>query len=117
MMRIPWKTKQSEEKYTLQFETNRKEEYELVEKAARMAVDGKTIADIIEVRHGEWVTNDDKVLQTEMESRIGAVRNFVKFLKEHACDYDIDNHHSFSAIDVEELDELLEDWRKATYEN
>lgn len=58
-MTISWKAQQGEGKYSLQFETNHKEEYKLVEKAAQMAVDGKTIADITEVRHGEWFVLDE----------------------------------------------------------
>ena len=39
----------------------------------------------------------------------GVIR-FAEYLKEHACFYDIDNYHSFSAIDIDDLDDLLEDF-------
>ena len=50
-----WQSQQTNGEYSLQFETDNKEKYKLVEKAAQMAVDGKTIADVAEVRHGEWI--------------------------------------------------------------
>ena len=53
-MATSWKSQQSEGKYALQFETDSKEKYKLVEKVAQMAVDGKTIDDVVEVRPGEW---------------------------------------------------------------
>ena len=40
------------------------------------------------------------------------VIKFVHYLKEHSCLYDLDNYHSFSAIDIEDLDDLLEDFLK-----
>lgn len=50
----------------------------------------------------------------EMVSCREKVREFVKYLKEHSCFYDLDNYHSFSAIDVDYLDELAEKFlRKA----
>ena len=44
-MATDWKSQQSDGKYSLQFETDNKEKYKLVEKAAQMAVDGKTPCD------------------------------------------------------------------------
>ena len=35
---------------------------------------------------------------------------FVKYLKEHSCFYDLDNYHSFSAIDIDNLDNLVEEF-------
>ena len=48
-MATEWKAQQGDGKYRLQFETDDKEKYKLVEKAAQMAVDGKTYADFVEV--------------------------------------------------------------------
>lgn len=53
-MATSWKSQQGNGEYSLQFETDNKEKYKLVEKAAQMAMDGKTIADVSEVKHGEW---------------------------------------------------------------
>ena len=39
----------------------------------------------------------------------GVIR-FAEYLKEHACFYDIDNYHSFSAIDIDNLDNLVEEF-------
>lgn len=38
------------------------------------------------------------------------VIEFVKYLKEHSCSYDLDNYHSFDAIDIEYLDDLVEEF-------
>lgn len=48
-MATSWKSQQSNGEYALQFETDDKEKYKLVEKAAQMAVDGKTTANFVEV--------------------------------------------------------------------
>ncbi|MBR5535760.1 MAG: hypothetical protein IKU60_03840 [Clostridia bacterium] len=53
-MATSWKSQQGNGEYSLQFETDSKEKYKLVEKAAQMAVDGKTVDDVVEVKHGEW---------------------------------------------------------------
>lgn len=50
-----WNSQQGEGEYSLQFGTDDKAKYKLVEKAAQMAVDGKTKADFAEVKHGEWI--------------------------------------------------------------
>lgn len=36
------------------------------------------------------------------------VIKFANYLKEHSCFYDLDNYHSFSAIDIDDLDDLVE---------
>lgn len=53
-MATEWKSQQGDGKYRLQFETDSKEKYKFVEKAVQMAVDEKTTADIVEVKHGYW---------------------------------------------------------------
>lgn len=53
-MATGWNSQQGEGLYSLQFETDNKQKYKLVEKAAQMAIDGKTVDDFAEVRHGEW---------------------------------------------------------------
>lgn len=56
-MATEWKSQQADGVFYLQFETDNAEKYRLVEKAAQMAIDGKTTADYAEVKHGEWVDN------------------------------------------------------------
>ena len=56
-MATSWKSQQGNGEYRLQFETDNEEEYKLVEKAAQMAMDGKTEADFEEVKHGYWKHN------------------------------------------------------------
>ena len=48
-MATSWKSQQGNGVYALQFETDDKEKYKLVEKVAQMAVDGKPTADVVEV--------------------------------------------------------------------
>ena len=38
------------------------------------------------------------------------VIKFVEYLKQHSCAYDLDNYHSFDAIDIEDLDDLVEEF-------
>ncbi|MGM9551948.1 MAG: hypothetical protein ACI3XA_06785 [Clostridia bacterium] len=54
-MATSWKSQQGNGEYSLQFETDNKDKYKLVEKAAQMAVDGKTAADVEKVKHGAWI--------------------------------------------------------------
>ena len=39
----------------------------------------------------------------------GAVM-FAKYLKHRSCSYDLDNYHSFDAIDIDDLDDLVEEF-------
>ena len=57
-MATEWKSQQADGMFYLQFETDNAEKYMLVEKAAQMAIDGKTRADYAEVNHGEWIKAD-----------------------------------------------------------
>lgn len=41
--------------------------------------------------------------------RIEAIKEFVERLKQHACFYDLDNYHSFEAIDVDNLDDFVKE--------
>ena len=41
---------------------------------------------------------------------INGVTKFVKYLKEHSCSYDLDNYHSFDAINIDYLDDLVEEF-------
>ena len=41
---------------------------------------------------------------------INGVRKFSKYLKDNSCFYDIDNYHSFRAIDIEDLNELVDEF-------
>lgn len=38
------------------------------------------------------------------------VIKFANYLKMRACSYDLDKYHSFDAIDVEDLDDLVEEF-------
>jgi hypothetical protein len=38
------------------------------------------------------------------------VVKFANYLKENSCFYDIDNYHSFRAIDIDDLDDLVEEF-------
>ena len=58
-MATSWKSQMGDGNYALQFETDDVEKYKLVEKSAQMAVDGKTTADIVEVKHGKWIEKEE----------------------------------------------------------
>lgn len=53
----------------------------------------------------------DIVKQTEDPAR-DTIKEFVEYLKKHSCFYDLDNYCSFSAVDVDNLDELAEEFLK-----
>lgn len=38
------------------------------------------------------------------------IKEFVEYLKEHSCSYDLDNYHSFNAIDVDYLNDFVEEF-------
>lgn len=41
---------------------------------------------------------------------INGVIKFANYLKKHSCSYDLDNYHSFEAVDVDDLDDLVEEF-------
>ena len=41
---------------------------------------------------------------------LNGVIKFANYLKKHSCSYDLDNYHSFDAIDVDNLDDLVEEF-------
>mgnify|MGYP003419257891 CR=1 len=46
------------------------------------------------------------------------IKEFVNYLKEHSCFYDLDNYHSFRAIDIDDLDDLVKEFlRGKIYED
>lgn len=38
------------------------------------------------------------------------VMKFAEYLKNRACSYDLDNYHVFDAIDIEDLDDLVDEF-------
>lgn len=58
-MGTSWKAQLGDGAYCLQFQTDDKEKYKFVEKAAQMVMDGKHNADVVEVRHGYWKDNNN----------------------------------------------------------
>lgn len=48
-------------------------------------------------------------MQYEVGYRSGVIE-FAEYLKKHSCSYDLDNYHSFDAIDIEDLDDLAEEF-------
>lgn len=44
------------------------------------------------------------------EIREEAIEEFAAKLKEHKCSYDLDNYHSFEAIDVDDIDEVVKEF-------
>lgn len=65
-MATSWKSQQGKGEYALQFETDDEGKYKLVEKAAQMAMDGKTVDDVAEVVHAHWIENFGLVYQNKV---------------------------------------------------
>ena len=40
------------------------------------------------------------------------VKAFAKYLKQHSCFYNLDNYHSFDAVDIDNLDDLVDSFLK-----
>ena len=55
-----------------------------------------------------------KALKT---ARAEAIKEFAERLKEHVCFYDLDNYHSFSAVDIDVLDDIVKEMERRKYEN
>ena len=51
----------------------------------------------------------DMTMHYESGFKNGVIK-FVNYLKTHLCSYDLDNYHSFDAIDIEDLDDLVEEF-------
>ena len=49
------------------------------------------------------------VMYYESGFKNGVIK-FANYLKMHSCAYDLDNYHSFDAIDIEDLDDLVEEF-------
>lgn len=41
--------------------------------------------------------------------RNGVIK-FAEYIKKHSCSYDLDNYHYFEAVDIEDLDDLVEEF-------
>ena len=50
------------------------------------------------------------------EARKQAVMEFTKRLKEYKCSYDLDNCHSFEAVDVDDIDEVAKEMLGEDYD-
>lgn len=80
MMATSWKSQQGKGEYALQFETDDEGKYKLVEKAAQMAMDGKTVDDLAEVKHGYWIGQYPKVPKCSVCSAIDSMKgNYCRY--------------------------------------
>ena len=57
-MATGFSTRSGPDGYRLNFDTDNLDYYLLMQKIARHCVDGKPAADVVEVRHGRWLTTD-----------------------------------------------------------
>lgn len=48
----------------------------------------------------------------ELKHYKDGVVEFAEYLKDNSCFYDIDNYHSFKAVDIDDLDDLVEEFLK-----
>ena len=51
------------------------------------------------------------------EIRKQTVLEFVERLQGYKCNYDLDNYHSFEAIDVDDIDEVVKEFLGENYDN
>lgn len=51
----------------------------------------------------------DVVNHTISHFKAEAYKEFAKELKEHMCSYDLDNYHSFQAVEEDVIDDLLKE--------
>jgi hypothetical protein len=61
-------------------------------------------------------TEKDALIKTYAECQLDNLKAFVKYLKKHACSYDLDNYHWFQAVDVEYLDDFIQEFVEAKYD-
>ena len=43
------------------------------------------------------------------------IKEFINYLKDNSCFYDIDNYHSFRAIDIDDLNDLVKEFLRGKY--
>lgn len=48
-----------------------------------------------------------------MQAYNNGVMAFAEYLKEHSCFYDLDNYHSFQAVDVDYLNDMVAEFLKS----
>ena len=56
-------------------------------------------------------------LELVNEARKQAIMVFMKKLKEHSCFYDLDNYHSFEAVDIDVVDDIVKEVLGEDYDN
>ena len=54
--------------------------------------------------------------EREEEIRVETIKEFVAKLKEHKCSYDLDNYHSFEAIDVDDINDAVKEFLGEDYD-
>ena len=55
----------------------------------------------------------DVYIATEQAYKNGyenGIKEFINYLKDNSCFYDIDNYHSFRAIDIDDLNDLVKEF-------
>ena len=55
---------------------------------------------------GANMIGTDMIVGYESGFKDGIIK-FANYLKEHSCSYDLDNYFSFSAVDIDNLDDLV----------
>lgn len=62
----------------------------------------------------DWNTRPERInlyerLELVNEARKQAVLDFVEKLREYSCFYDLDNYHSFEAVEIDVIDDLAKE--------
>jgi hypothetical protein len=67
----------------------------------------KNIDDVVNMALIPLMTEENQKIRAEIKAE--AYKEFAELLKEHKCSYDLDNYHSFDAVEVDVIDELLKE--------
>ena len=63
--------------------------------------------------------NEDVFYTMEKNTRIAitkAIQAFAEMLKEYKCSYDLDNYHSFEAVELDVIDDAVKEFLGEKYE-
>lgn len=63
-----------------------------------------------------WKAEEKWNTRTNTAEKAVIIKEFVSKLKEHKCSYDLDNYHSFEAIDVDDIDDAVKEFLGEDYD-
>lgn len=67
----------------------------------------KNIDDVVNMALIPLMTEENQKIRAEIKAE--AYKEFAEILKDHKCSYDLDNYHSFEAVEINVIDEVLKE--------